>query len=281
MQGSAASTCARAQYPHSLKRRLAKEFPRFPELPAEVQIMIWKEVMKAESSEPRLISLDIEADISQKGLPLYHLDIIVRRPQASLFYASYMSRTLLLKQIPSLFSQGCGYPLISANLSVDTIHFGPHFEMWQLRAFASAIGPDKTKHVRFLALEYQVKIKKVISDAYEYALSHGLEIFQLFENLEKLTFIPHDPGNGSENIKSRKLKIVPWTSRPRNVDIDEYHWSIDTYSGNENWSTFAGRATYSVKFLLHDRALWIRDSNWKKPMDWDPPVEFMELVSSC
>ena len=77
--------------------------------------------------------------------------------------------------------------------------------MCQLLAFASAIGPEKVKEVRFLALEYQVKIFNAIGNGYSSAARGGLATLELFENPEKLIFILHNEDFSSNNINSKKV----------------------------------------------------------------------------
>lgn len=100
-----------------------------------------------------------------------------------------------------------GYPLISANLATNIIHFGPYFELGQLKAFAKAIGLEKAKQVRTLALEYRVDYDDPIFETY-YTLRRVLRICSLFEQVKKLIIVPYRPGEGFKQKGGLKIKDI-------------------------------------------------------------------------
>jgi hypothetical protein len=181
-------------------------FSRFLSLPAELRIQVWNHAIP---NEPRIISIgpspgapdesDFYADLELEDPPPHvaFFDRKIQQPSTDIINACCEARELVLKKHEPLFPQDMDYPLISANLATDIIHFGPHFELWQLKAFAKAIGPEKAKQIRTLALEYRVDYHDPIF-ATCYALRRALRIRLLFEQVEKLILIPHGPGEGLE-----------------------------------------------------------------------------------
>lgn len=242
-----------------------QDFPSFPRFPAEIRLAIWQHTL---STEPRLISLGIH-----NVRPLQpRFDLTIRRPQSKALYASYDSRQCQLRQSPPLFSQASRYPLVSANLSVDTIHIGPDFEMSQVQAFAWAIGPSKAAELRFLALEYHVKIVDNFRDSWKKPVQSTLEICDLFENLEKLVFIAHGDDNGSDKFKSRELRIMPWRSKSVQC-CSEDDWAGDRLLPLGARETFA-------QWIWTFAVISVRAQNMNRQVKLKrlPTIEFMELV---
>ena len=260
----------------------ATEFPCFGKLPTELREFVWKAAIQY----PRIISFDIKTNNSFAGsareaglprdgpLPSYCDEFVVTKLQLELLHTNHQSRLMVLKLGPRLFPNQLGYPLVSVNLEIDTIHFGPEFEMWKLQSFASAIGPEKVKQIRFLALEYEVIILQNFGDSWKKAVGNAIEICLLFENLENLTFIAHCAGDGSDRIKSKILEIVQWKQRGSNGHGED-HWYKDAPLANghsETWGQWATRfmqTSFSAQASKRNARHLVRDG---------PLIEFMELI---
>lgn len=126
------------------------------------------------------------------------------RHQGSLFHASPDFRRHLLRQIPSIFREDSEHGLINANLALDTIHFGPHFEIWQIEAFAFAIGEEKAALIQTLALECES-----VNIFSAYMMYRAWKICKFFENLKKLILIPYqEEDEDSDRYGAEELKII-------------------------------------------------------------------------
>lgn len=79
-----------------------------------------------------------------------------------------------------------------------------------MEAFAHTIRREKSKNLRFLALEYDVGGIELFANAWQKAVKLVPQLCGLFENLMEVSFIPHGPWNRSDKIKARELDIIPW-----------------------------------------------------------------------
>jgi hypothetical protein len=138
------------------------------------------------------------------------------------------------------------------------------------------MGPEKSEEGRCLALEYELRNAKNFRDAWNKPVQTAWHLCHLFENLEKLIFIAHGAYNGSDQIKSRKLHIVPWREYENERGPDDMFWACTADIDGENFAEAAG---HLVRVSMAAQLRRQRENGIKwNPAKPPPTIDFKELV---
>jgi len=198
-----------------------------------------------------------------------------RAGNAGLLSANLESKQALLKSRKYLFpEEDAFYPVIYANLENDIIHFGPDFEFWHVAAFTHAIGSDKAKQIKAIALEYEVKPGMKRTEI----SSRAFRICKMFENLQKLILIAHQKDFGSDTIFGVKdvpadLKLKECGPSEAAKSLAEFGFGMEAMPG---WAEKEDVEVVQIGLGMCSRIQHDIDPTWNR--DWKPPaVEFKEF----
>lgn len=279
------STEQDSKHINKLNQKPLQQFSLFGNLPPELRQSIWEATI--DNIEPRVISLALtNSETPDYYLPFWqwHPKSSIERPEvefscragdAGLLSANLESRQALLKSHKSLFpEEDAFYPVIYAILENDIIHFGPDFEFWHVAAFAHAIGSDKTKQIKAIALEYEVKPGMKRTEI----SSRAFHICKMFENLQKLILIAHQKDFGSDTIFGAKdapadLKLKECGLSKAAKRLAEFGFGMEAMSG---WTEKEDVKVVQIGLGMCSRTQHDIDPTWNR--DWKPPaVEFKEF----
>jgi hypothetical protein len=227
---------------NSQSESLPTSFPRFPDLPAEIRLQIWAYAIL--NLPGRIIPIQ---DIS--GKPRTPAYFTCRHPHPLISTVSSEARTAVIETLGPLFIPGNNHTFIAANLSKDILMLGPNFYPKALKRLIKAIGEDRVRQLRNIAIETEIgpgrsEWGNLIFDGGFHTRSNLLRIYNAFPELETLSVVPHeDYTDGSAEYRG-ELRFVEgkgWNEWPSKFLREFVRWAKKPFE-QKLWETHGRRA---------------------------------------
>ncbi|KAF4636701.1 hypothetical protein G7Y89_g1396 [Cudoniella acicularis] len=168
-------------------------FERFPELPTEIRLKIWRE-----AAEPRIVEIcqDLDSyakEAKERGeeepnvddAPFYSSTKI-----PSIFRVNQESRSVALQEYPLSFPNGEHPARIYFNPGVDTLYFPAWCFERSIDVFEERVPTEEKKNIRRLAVEFLIWYGS--QERENYLNNEQIDLFE-FPNLEELLLVHRLP----------------------------------------------------------------------------------------
>jgi hypothetical protein len=227
-------------------------FPLFPLLPLEIRLQIWAHAIL--SLPGRIIPLKILSKIiaGKKRTPAY---FVSRHPHPLISTVNSEAKTAVIETLGPLFLPGNNHTFITANLEKDIFMLSPVFYPKTIKRLLKAIGEDRGRQLKNLAIEIEVQreIPRSRWDpiSFEGGCSHRdlMQIYETFPNLDTLSLVPHNCGSAGSAEYRGELKFVEgneweeWSSG----SLRQYvRWAEPSYK--KEWRIHADKEGRDAKY---------------------------------
>ena len=224
------------------------KFSIFGNLPTELRLKVWEWAVRDLGG--RIVALNIIT-----GMKRVRTRITCQRPHPSISFTCREARMMTLETLGPFFQAGTPHDLVSTDIEKDTIVLGTTWGRKHIKHFIKAVGEDKAKKLKHLAIEYERTPKdhrRAVAtyrihtdprhtrrtDEYEiYELPNcfnGLrEIYDTFPALKTLVFIPH--ADGERDGSHRSVGELIFEKRHYEVVNETLEYRKQTYNGWAAW----------------------------------------------
>jgi hypothetical protein len=224
-------------------------FPHFPDLPTEVRLQIWAYAIL--DLPGRIIPIK---DIS--GKPRTPAYFTCRHPYPLISPVSSEARIAVIETLGPLFLPGNKHTFIAANLSKDVLMLGPNFHPKALKRLVKAIGEDRARQLKNVAVETEIKPSRsargnLIFDGGLHT-NDLLRIYEAFPELETLSVVPHDYYSDCSAEYRGELRFVEgkeWNEWPSKILREYVRWSKPLKK--EFWEIYANKNGRGAQFAPH------------------------------
>jgi hypothetical protein len=232
---------------NSQSESLLTSFPHFPELPTEVRLHVWAYAIL--NLPGRIIPIK---DIS--GKPRTPGYFTCRHPHPLISTVSSEARTVVIETLGPLFIPGHKHVFIAANLSKDILMLGPNFYPKALKRFIKAIGEDRARQLKNIAVETEIRPSRTAWGNLDFDgglhTKDILRIYEAFPELETLSVVPHENYNDGSVEYRGELRFIEgkeWDEWPSRFLREFVRWAKKPFE-QKLWETY-GRG--AAQFAHH------------------------------
>ena len=172
-----------------------KEFRVFSGLSPEIRFKVWN---YARPFVPRVIKCECKFDEST----LSYVNLF-SRAQANFDMLCHDSKNVHSGIFDRLSQSYWISKVMAASEDGDIIHFGPDYDISNLKSFVDEVGEEEAKMVKQVILEYQ--IENIDSERRRnngvFFIPKFFEICQLLPNLRGIILVSHDLNRGSNQLR--------------------------------------------------------------------------------